>query len=148
MPEETPPKTDIAPDPKTISVAEPSSAQNAPLQRRHIVAACAAALCISFFLPWLHVLFATPSGFDISKGGGNTWVLWSMPVFALLACLAGVTGKNYKAPAILAGVIPFGLLLYSMSNAGGDGMQFIQSLAVGAWLALGLGAVLVIAALK
>src|SRR4051812_21721516 len=112
MSEQTPPSTESNPEPKTIIVTEPSSTQNVPLNRQYIVIGCAIGLCICFFLPWVHIIFFTPSGLDLSREGGKGIFLWSLPAFALIACLAGATGRNYKIAGQLAGIVPFAFLFY------------------------------------
>ena len=110
--------------------------------------ACIALLetgCLCFFLPWLHIFIASPSGLDFAKEGEHGWVLWYMPVFALLALIAAITGKDYTLVALVAGLVPFVILGYALNQNGHD---IIQNIAVGGWAALGLGVTHFVAALK
>lgn len=129
---------------KTETIIEPtSSPQNVSFQRSHIVIACSLAIGISFFLPWIHVLFASPSGLDFANQGGNAVMLWAMPIFAVISCGAAL-GKNYKVAGELCAAIPFIILAYAWNQQ----RDIIQVLATGSYIALIAAAILAVAARK
>jgi hypothetical protein len=129
---------------KTETIIEPaSSPQNVSFQRSHIVIACSLAIGIAFFLPWIHILFASPSGLDFANQGGNAVMLWVMPIFAVISCGAAL-GKNYKVAGQLCAAIPFIILAYGYSQE----HNILQGLAAGAWIALIAAAILGVAARK
>lgn len=129
---------------KTETIIEPSaSPQNISFQRSHIVIACSVVVSISFFLPWVNVLWAHPTGLDFAKQGGNAVMLWAMPIFAVISCGAGL-GKNYKLAGQLCSAIPFIILGYAYSQQ----HDILQGLASGAWIGLIAAAILGVAARK
>lgn len=129
---------------KTETIVEPTaSPQNVSFHRSHIIVMCSSVVGVSFFLPWVNVLWAHPSGFDFTKGGGNATMLWAMPVFAVISCGAGL-GKNYKVAGQLCAAIPFVILAYGYSQE----HNILQGLAAGAWIGLIAAAILGVAARK
>jgi hypothetical protein len=129
---------------KTETIVEPtSSAQNGSFRRPHIVLACSLAIGISFFLPWIHVLFASPSGLDFANQGGNAVMLWAMPIFAVISCGAAL-GKNYKVAGEVCAAIPFIILACAWNQQ----HDIIQILAAGSWIALIAAVILAVAARK
>ncbi|MGZ5507808.1 MAG: hypothetical protein ACXWKH_15645 [Limisphaerales bacterium] len=129
---------------KIETIIEPTrSPQNASLHRSHIVLACSASIGIAFFLPWIHVLFASPSGLDFANQGGNAVMLWAMPIFAVISCGAAL-GKNYKVAGELCAAIPFVILAYAWNQQ----RDIIQVLAAGSYIALIAAAILAVAARK
>jgi hypothetical protein len=104
---------------------------------------CAIGIGISFFMPWINLLFVRPSGFDIQGASNDGKILWLMPCFCLLTLFAGLTGKSQQVAGQLAGASPFLLLVGGIYQNGSD---ILKALEPGAWLALGLGAVLFIVA--
>lgn len=130
---------------KPSAVIEPTASHDVTLNRRYIIIGCAVGLCVCFFLPWINLFVVAPSGLDLAKGAGNAWLFFGLPIFAIFAFTAAVTGKGYTFPALLAGLTPFAILLYGLNQTGSG---IFQSLAVGAWISLGLGIALFLAALK
>ncbi len=129
---------------KTETIIEPTaSSRNVSFQRSHIIIIFSLVVGVSFFLPWVNVLWAHPSGFDFTKEGGNAIMLWTMPVFAVISCGAGL-GKNYKIAGQLCAAIPFVILAYGYSQE----HNILQGLAAGAWIGLIAAAILGIAARK
>jgi hypothetical protein len=129
---------------KIETIVEPlASPQNVSFQRSHIVLVCSLVVGVSFFLPWLNVLWVHPSGFDLSKEGGSAVMLWAMPIFAVISCGAAL-GKNYKLAGQLCAAVPFIILAYAWSQQ----HDIIQGLAAGAWIGLIAAAILGVAARK
>lgn len=129
---------------KTETIIEPtSSPENVSIQRSHIVITCSMAIGILFFLPWIHVLFTSPSGLDFANQGGNAVMLWAMPIFALISCGAAL-GKNYKVAGEICAAIPFIILAYAWNQQ----RDIIHVLAAGSYIALIAAAILAIAARK
>jgi hypothetical protein len=129
---------------KTETIIEPtSSPKNVSFQRSHIVIACSLAIAISFFLPWIRVLFASPSGLDFAKQGGNAVMLLAMPIFAVISCGAAL-GKSYKVAGELCAAIPFIILAYAWNQQ----RDILQVLAAGAYIALIAAAILAVTARK
>ncbi len=81
------------------------------------------------------------SGLDIQKHFQSYDFVWLVPASALLALFLSLGGYGGSALRRLAGAVPFGILAFSLNRFGRD---FWQMIAVGGWLALAAGAVLVI----
>lgn len=135
------------PDEITVtSKSEPSPAvglepQTASSGRAQLVNLCALGLGVSFFLPWAHFLWATPSGFDLQKMGDEQRLLWLIPIFCAITIFAGITKRSQKVAGQLTGALPFAVGGYWYSKLGSD---IFHMLMYGAVLSLIFGAALLI----
>jgi hypothetical protein len=141
MPEEitSAPKTE--PTTKTLPTGSGDENQSVSLNLSHVVGFCALALLGCFFLPWLQILFARPSGFNFAQEGGKYLLLWSIPVFCVLTFFAGITKTSQRAAAQFTGMLPFcflGVGLYS------EGADLMKVLTIGAYASLVLGLLLIL----
>jgi hypothetical protein len=114
------------------------------LGRRELVSGCAAGLAICFFVPWVDLLIARPSGLDLQRDGAGKH-FWLLPALAAATIVAGFTGKSQKLPGILAGLTPFAFLAYGLADAGS---RLFDVMAPGAWVGLVLGAALLALSLR
>jgi hypothetical protein len=132
-PQETPPQP------------TPTPPEAAPgLGPREWVSVCAAGLAICFFVPWIDLLIARPSGLDLQRDGAGK-LFWLLPALAAATIVAGFTGKSQKLPGILAGLTPFAFLAYGLVDAGS---RLFDVMAPGAWVGLVLGAALLALSLR
>lgn len=101
-------------------------------------------MCAGFFMPWLSLFGGVGlSGYTLGRAasemGGETAIVWVVLVLAIVSVVTHVTRPN-KPLNVVAGLAPFGLLIFYVSKAGGE---LFQALGAGAWLTLVCGAVLV-----
>ena len=84
--------------PKSDSASADSGLANqiVSFTRIQLTNLCATGLGVSFFLPWAHFFFGTPSGFDLQKLGGEQRLLWLIPIFSAITIFAGVTMRSQK----------------------------------------------------
>ena len=127
------------PNPINPSPTEAPSTPPVGVGKAQAANLCAAGLGFCFFLPWFHFFLGRLSGFDYQKTSDGAKVLWLMPIFCVATLIAGLTGKSQKTVGQLAGVTPFAILIYAVSQEGGDMLKILEP---GAWLALALGAAL------
>jgi hypothetical protein len=100
---------------------------------------CAAGLGVSFFLPWAHLIFANPSGFDLQKAGDEQLLLWLIPIFCVITILAGIAKQSQNFAARITALFPFLVGIYWYCKIGSD---LFHILAYGAYLSLFFGAAL------
>jgi hypothetical protein len=98
-------------------------------------------LGVSFFLPWIYVLGAGLTGFDIAKNFESWMWLWAVPALSVLAIVLGLSGKRHTEVAQVAGGLPIIALAAALIQNGGEVMRGI---APGGWFALIAGLFLVI----
>ncbi|MEJ0091326.1 MAG: hypothetical protein WDM80_16470 [Limisphaerales bacterium] len=113
--------------------------------RSQLVSLCALGLGVSFFLPWAHVLFVSPSGFDLQKDGSEQLLLWLIPIMCVITIVAGFANSGQYSAARMTGLLPFFVGAYWYSKIGSD---LSHMLAYGAYLSLGLGAIMFVLACK
>ena len=123
----------ITPKSETIPATAPEN-QTASSGRVQLTNLCALGLGISFFLPWAHFLFATPSGFDLQKLGGEQRLLWLIPIFSAIK-------RSQKIIGQLTGALPFCVGAYWYNKFGSD---LTHILMYGAFLSLIFGTALFI----
>src|SRR5437899_497825 len=87
----------------------PSPGSSAKL-RHDLVSLSAAALCLSFFLPWIKFLGAGVSGLDIQKNFSSYRLVWLMPLVAFFALVANMARQDTSIIRRLAGLCPFAIL--------------------------------------
>jgi hypothetical protein len=107
--------------------------------RTSLINLCALGLGVSFFLPWVNFLGATPSGLDLQKLNGWHRFLWLIPICSAITIFAGLTKRNQKHVAEIAGLLPFivgGYWYYKLGN------DLLHMLALGGILSLVFGAAL------
>ena len=135
--------------PKSESAAAPVSPvqnQTAGLSWTQLANLCAAGLGVSFFLPWAHFSDGSIlSCFDLQKIDNPQKLLWSIPIFALITIVTGLTRRSQKIVGQLTGALPFGLIAYSYYKHGSD---LFHILTYGAYLSLAFGAALFILSRK
>ncbi len=127
-----------SPEAKPPATSTPQTEQlSVSLNMSHAISLCAAGLLICFFLPWIAIFMARPSGFAFAKEGGNFWLLWSIPIFSVLTIIAGITKSSQKVIAQFTGAVPFFVLSYALYHNGKDLMHALDTGAYGS-LVLGL----------
>jgi hypothetical protein len=115
--------------------------QNTCSVRTQLVNLCALGLGFSFFLPWAHVLFISPSGFDLQKDGGGQLLLWLIPIMCVVTIVLGFAKTGQQIVARLTGMLPFLVGIYWYYQLKDD---FFHVLAYGAYLSLFFGLLLLI----
>jgi hypothetical protein len=113
----------------TLPISNPAKS-GLRIQLANLVAAI---LALSFFLPWINIVFGGISGFMLGKQNGWAKIVWAIPIFASITIVAGLSGTKQRLPGFLAAVTPFAFLIYGLIEFG---LEFFQGLAVGAWLSL------------
>jgi hypothetical protein len=129
---------------KPKSESAPATApenQTASSGRAQLTNLCALGLGVSFFLPWAHFFFATPSGFDLQKLGDEQRLLWLIPIFCAITIFAGITKRSQKIAGQLTGALPFVVGIYWYHKLGSD---LPHMLMYGAYLSLIFGAALIV----
>ena len=94
--------------------------QTVSLGRTQLVNLCALGLGVSFFLPWVNVLFGTISGFDLQKDGDEQRLLWLIPIFCAITIFAGFTKRSQQIAGQLTGALPFVVGIYWYCKIGND----------------------------
>lgn len=129
--------------PKSDSTPAPAAPENqtVTLNRAHLVILCAAGLGVSFFLPWVQIIGANISGFDLQKTSDQERLLWAIPIFCAITIIAGITKKSLRVAGLITGMLPFLVGGYWYPRLGND---MFHILSYGAFLSLAFGAVLLI----
>ena len=133
-------------EPQTLTSQSPaqSAAASTPDSSakflHNLVSLCAAALCVSFFLPWINFLGNSLNGFSIQKNFESYRIIWLIPILAVLAFVLNCAGQNTSVIRRIAGLCPFAILVYALNNVGG---QLFQAIQFGGWFTLAAGALLV-----
>ena len=133
---ETQPLTSQSPTQSAAANAPDSSAKF----MHNLVSVSAAALCVSFFLPWINFLGNSLNGFSIQNNFESYRIVWLIPILAAIALALNMAGQKTSVIRRLAGLCPFAILVYALNNVGG---QLFQAIEFGGWFALAAGAVLV-----
>jgi hypothetical protein len=137
--EQNPPSQPATTSPVSATTTTTSEANDAP---RLLIILCSLGLIGCFFLPWISIFLANPSGFQIQQlSGTDAKLVWFIPLGGLLALFAAATKQSVASAARVAGLVPFLSLLYYWHELG-DG--FFQALLIGAWLTLIVAAILFI----
>lgn len=143
--------SDHSPETESNETSSPSTSSSgqssASLDVGHLVSLCAIGLLVSFFLPWIKILFIRGSGFDLAKQGGVALALWVIPAFSLVTLLAGMAKQSQKAISQFTGLLPFLFLILEVHDAGTD---ILKTFDYGAYasLAMGLGLIVLPSRLK
>lgn len=121
--------------------------QSVSLNVSTVVALCAALLLGCFFLPWMNVIFARPSGFDFAKEGGPYSAFWLLPFCCVVTFFAALSKSSVRVSAQITGCLPFVILVFGFYQIGAGFPKFLE---VGAYfgLVLGLGLLVITARLK
>lgn len=119
-------------------------------------------MLIAIFLPWVAVGPESISGFDLIKatfeaeseagmgsaldveGGWMVYVLYAIPVFALLTLIVGLGRGPSNIFAIIAGAAPWVLMLYPVIQGGGSFGDALQGMGIGGYATLIVGVLLVL----
>lgn len=117
-------------------------------------------MLIALFLPWIALGPESASGFDIiratfqaenqaglgsaldAEGGWLVYVLYAIPVFALLTLIVGLARGPSNIFAIIAGAAPWVLVLYPVIESGADIGQLLDIMGIGGYATLLLGLLL------
>src|SRR5687767_3776289 len=91
--------------------APPAPDSSAKLQHV-LISFSAAAVIISFFFPWINFLGANMNGYDIAKHFSSYWLVWFVPLLAGLVLLLNVARLGTDLIRRIAGLCPFGVLVY------------------------------------
>jgi len=119
------------------------------LQKIEVI--CAIGLFISFFLPWGKLFSFTGSGYDLAANfGGEAKFAWLIPLSSIVVIVVafyehGTNTNDFgKTYSIIAGALPFIGLLYGLFQIGKD---LFEVLAIGAYLSLMIGLILILSGL-
>jgi hypothetical protein len=138
---ETPYNAETAPTLKPI--AEPQAQTGKDNSIRTVMSLCCLGIIACFFLPWIQLFLATPSGYQLQQlPSDEVKLLWLIPLTAAVALVAAVTGKSMAIAGQTAGAMPFMALIYYAAKVG---QGLFQALQIGAYLTLLCAAVLCIA---
>lgn len=109
---------------------------------RNVISVSAAVLAASFLMPWATFLGGNISGLDIQKHFESYQYVWLLPACALATLSLNLAGAP-PTPVVrrITGLIPFGILAYSLNKFGSD---LFQILSWGGWLALAAGIALIV----
>lgn len=103
-------------------------------------AACAAAIVVTFFMPWVQLFGLSGSGYSLSRFGSYGNAAWLIPILAAATLFKMLTGTPSRLLTIVAGVAPFLGLAYAVTKVGRD---LLQVMAIGFYLTLVAGAALI-----
>jgi hypothetical protein len=119
-------------------------------------------MLIAVFLPWVAVGPESVSGFDLIKatfeaeseaglgsaldaeGGWLVYVLYAIPVFALLTLIVGLGRGPSNIFAIIAGAAPWVLILYPVVQGTAAFGDMFQGMGIGGYATLLIGVLLVL----
>lgn len=119
-------------------------------------------MLIAIFLPWVTVGPESVSGFDLIKatfeaesqagmgsaldaeGGWLVYVLYAIPVFALLTLVVGLGRGPSNIFAIIAGAAPWVLILYPVVQGSAGFGDMFQGMGIGGYATLLIGVLLVL----
>ena len=102
----------------------------------------AIALLVAFFLPWGKVFFFTGSGYDLGVHfSGEAKFVWSLPAGAIAIIALAFYDVNTKIISGVTGILPFIVVGRAYSELGKD---LFEILAIGAYLALLIGGLLIL----
>jgi hypothetical protein len=127
----------------TADADAPASTPNTSERDKGIQSAIALgslALIGCFFLPWIAILAANLSGYQIQQlPSDEARLVWAIPLGGLLSFFAAVAKQGVAVAAPVAGAIPFLALIYYRAKLGED---FFGALQPGAYLTLVVAGVL------
>ena len=126
-------------DPKSMEDTNTASIKDARMSNLSIYSAVG--LIVSFFLPWVQVLGIGASGYNFSQLGSYGNLTWLIPISAGITLLLGLNGRDAKPLQWVTGLMPWALLAYALVEIGSD---LFQGLAIGAYLSLLSGALLIV----
>jgi hypothetical protein len=145
MSEQTDLQQSPPPEFKTTASSHQESANEADQDKSiySVIALCSLGIVACFFLPWIRLLFADLSGYQLQQLPSDTAkLLWLIPLTGFISVVASITKQSVGTAAQFAGVMPFLALLYYGSKIGRDISDILRP---GAYLTLLLAAVLLIA---
>jgi len=142
-------QTDLQQSPPPESITTASSHQASAKDRDQnksiysVIALCSLGIVACFFLPWIRVLFADASGYQLQQlPSDEVKLLWLIPLTGFISVVASIAKRSVGTAAQLAGAMPFLALLYYGSKIGRDIFDILRP---GAYLTLILAVVLLIA---
>ena len=95
---------------------------------------------VSFFLPCISFMGGNLTGLDIQKYFTSYRIIWLMPALAGIVLMLSIFKVNTDFIRRVAGLSPFGIVLYAMNGLGADVIKAFQ---IGAWIALVSGLALI-----
>ncbi len=93
-------------------------------------------------MPWATFLGGNISGLDIQRHFKSYQLVWLMPALAGITLVMNMAGAPTNLTRRIAGLVPFGILAYSLNRFGSD---LFQILSWGGWIALATGIALIVA---
>ena len=137
---EVPRGAKIATAPSSMSEPSAQTARNNNI--RMVMTLCSLGILACFFLPWVQLFLATPSGYQLQQlPSDEVKFLLLIPLAASVALVGAVTRKSIIITAQLAGAMPFIALIYYSAKIG---QGLFQALQIGAYLTLICAAILCI----
>ena len=135
----------IKPKTESTASAPEKEDQSITLSRSHLIGISAVGLAVCFFLPWVNIFGATPSGFDFQKLGQNQLLLWFIPISCAITVIAAITKRSQEIAGQLTGVLHYLVGIYWYTKVGGN---LFHILTYGGYLSLIFGAALLVLARK
>jgi len=133
----------IPPEEQTVSTTTQHTTRDpgtSPKTQSNLITLAGAVVLFSFLLPWVNLLGSNLSGLDIQKNVSSYKLIWLLPALAGATIFLNIAGQSTNMIRRLAGLCPFGILVYALNNLGTD---LFQAIAIGGWLALLGGAFLI-----
>lgn len=112
---------------------------------KRIDSAVALGLIAYFFMAWAQVFGLGVSGYTIGRVGSYANLAWAIPILSAIVIRVGMMGGDTRVLAAITGALPFVGLIYGLTKAGSN---LFHVLAIGAYLTLAGGAVLVLTAFR
>jgi len=119
------------------------------------VLVCAFGLLAAFFMPWVQLLGASMSGYNLGQLGSYGNYAWVIPILAGATILLSFSGMNNRAIGAVSGIIPLAAVFYFLVRIAGEGggraTQGVievagHILSIGAWLTIIFSIAIIIAA--
>lgn len=141
-------------DSTRIPAAQPGSLRIHPGASK-AVAICAFGLLSAFFLPWVQLLGAGMSGYNLGQLGSYGNYAWVIPILSGATIFLSFASANNRGIGAVAGIVPLGGILYGLLRIGATGGRnaargFLeiagQILSIGGWLTIILSVAIIIAA--
>lgn len=80
----------------------------------------ASALLAAFFMPWLQVLGAGLSGYEIGRLGSYGNYAWIVPILAGFTITVSLARQNNRLLGAITGIAPLVVLLYAVTRVAGE----------------------------
>ena len=101
------------------SITAPNSTKTTPTnpvkdQASKPVLICAFGILAAFFMPWVQLLGAGLSGYNLGNLGSYGNYAWAIPILAGATILLSFSGVNNRGIGALTGIVPLGGLAYAL----------------------------------